>query len=164
MAKFTASSISGCSSTNIHHSSNELSKISGRELLCNVFEIKPRLIMKTFKKALAALVLTALTLPVWAHVVSNGGFNFSSQTQDSKAVVIQLTNLDQAPTVIAVKSIHGFTYYKERIKDRNGYRAKLDLEQMPEGKYLITVKQGDTEKTQVVRVTEDGVLLSDIVG
>lgn len=120
--------------------------------------------MKTFKKVLAALILAAMALPVWAHTADDGGFTFHSETADAKAVVIQLANLAEQPTVIAVKSLHGFTYHKERITGRNGFRTKLILDQMPAGKYLITVKQGDAEKTQVVRITEKGLLLSDIVG
>ncbi|MCB0570422.1 MAG: hypothetical protein KDC66_11685 [Phaeodactylibacter sp.] len=119
--------------------------------------------MKTFK-VLAALLLAAIVLPLWAQTAYHGDFNFRSETEDAKSVVVQLTNLDQQPAIIAVKSVHGFTYHKERIRGRNGYRARLNLEQMPVGKYLITVKQGDTEKVQVVRVTDKGILLSDVVG
>jgi len=118
--------------------------------------------MKTFKIALAMLVLLALAMPSRADVAPKSAINVYTKVVEAKKVVVQLTNLAEQPTLLTLRSTRGNVYYKGTIRKHNGHRTLLDLSQLPEGRYILSVSQKGNEKSQVIRVTEGRVLLSDV--
>ncbi len=116
--------------------------------------------MKTFRIALAALALLAVALPVRANVNPVDVIQFCTKRVEAKKVVVELANLAQKPTSILLKSTYGEVYYKDFIRKHNGHRALLDLEQLPEGRYILSVTQKGETKSQVIKITKDRLLVS----
>ncbi|MCB0546843.1 MAG: hypothetical protein KDD19_04595 [Phaeodactylibacter sp.] len=120
--------------------------------------------MFILKRFGAALLLAAISLPLWAApaITSPGEITFRTRAIDQKSIAVQLYNLAQETTTLQVQNREGQVYFEKRISKHNGFSMLLDLEQLPEGSYILSVKRKDGVKTQVVRVTEDGLLLSQI--
>ncbi|MCO6476468.1 MAG: hypothetical protein J5I94_07595 [Phaeodactylibacter sp.] len=116
--------------------------------------------MKTFRIALAALALLAISLPVRANVNPFDLIKFCTKQVEAKKVVVELANLAQQPTSILLKSTFGEVYYKDHIRKHNGHRALLDLEQLPEGRYILSVIQKGETKSQIIKITKDRLLVS----
>ena len=122
--------------------------------------------MSILKKIGAALLMAAISLPMWAApatLTPTGEITFKTKTVENKSVAILLYNLNQEKTTVQVQDRQGNVYYEKRINHHNGFSMQLDLEQLPEGSYVIQVSRKDGKTSQVVRVMEDGLLLSQIV-
>ncbi|MCB0563866.1 MAG: T9SS type A sorting domain-containing protein [Phaeodactylibacter sp.] len=122
--------------------------------------------MSILKKLGAALLMAAISLPMWAApatLTPTGEITFKTKTVENKSVAILLYNLNQEKTTVQVQDRQGNVYYEKRINHHNGFSMQLDLEQLPEGSYVIQVSRKDGKTSQVVRVMEDGLLLSQIV-
>lgn len=120
--------------------------------------------MKTFRIALAALAVLTISLPGQANVNPNARINLCTKAIEAKKVVVQLANLAKQPTFLMLQSTYGDVYYKEAIRKHNGHRTLLDLEKLPAGKYILSVRQKGETQSQVIRVTEEGVLVSHCGG
>ena len=122
--------------------------------------------MSILKKLGAALLMAAISLPMWAApatLTPTGEITFKTKTVENKSVAILLYNLNQEKTTVQVQDRQGNVYYEKRINHHNGFSMQLDLEQLPEGSYVIQVSRKDGKTSQVVRVMEDGLMLSQIV-
>ena len=121
--------------------------------------------MSILKQFGAVLLLASISLPIWASpaAVSPGEITFKTRTVDNKSIAIQLYNLDKEKTTVQVQDREGNVYYQKRINNHNGFSMLLDLKQLPEGSYILQVNREDGAMSQVVRVTETGLLLSQIV-
>ena len=122
--------------------------------------------MSILKKLGAALLMAAISLPMWAApatLTPTGEITFKTKTVENKSVAILLYNLDKEKTTVQVQDRQGKVYYEKRINHHNGFSMLLDLEQLPEGSYVIQVSRKDGKTSQVVRVMEDGLMLSQIV-
>ncbi|MCB9289614.1 MAG: hypothetical protein H6560_20080 [Lewinellaceae bacterium] len=122
--------------------------------------------MSIFKKLGAALLLAAISLPVWAASSVNtigGDITVKTRTVEAKSIAVQLYNLDKENTLLQVKDQQGNVYFEKSIHNHNGFSMILDLESLPEGTYLLSVNREDGNKTQVVRVMDNRLLLSQIV-
>ena len=74
---------------------------------------------------------------------------------------LQLINLQGVRTVVTLKQLDGSAHYQTRVKEHKGYAVSLPLAEAPEGRYLLTVKQGKTLRQQVVVKSAAGVMISD---
>ncbi|MCB0559539.1 MAG: T9SS type A sorting domain-containing protein [Lewinellaceae bacterium] len=122
--------------------------------------------MSILKKLGAALLLAAISLPMWAAPATanaTGEITIKTKAVDSKSIAIYLYNLDKEKTTLQVRDRHGNVYFQKRINHHNGFSMLLDLEQLPAGSYIIQVNRKDGASSQVVRVMEEGLLLSQIV-
>lgn len=124
--------------------------------------------MKTFRIAFAALAFLAMSMPIRANIIptATSTVNLCTQAVEAKKVVIQITNMEQQPTFLILQSTDGAVYYRESIRGHNGHRALLDLERLPEGKYILNVRRkGEKEAvSQVIRIMEGRVLVSQCEG
>lgn len=110
--------------------------------------------------------MAAMSLPVWASSTFSADpaeVVFRSQVTGEKSVKIQLYNLAKEKTTLQVQNLEGKVLFEQQIRNHNGYSLLLNLGQLPEGNYIIQVSQEDGAKAQVVRVNEDGLLLSKVV-
>lgn len=82
---------------------------------------------------------------------------------ETKAIQITLANLQQTTTNLALKNLDGKVYYYDTIRKHNGYGKNLNLDKVPQGRYLLTVWQKDTEVTSVVVVGKDEIKVSGTV-
>lgn len=122
--------------------------------------------MFILKRFGAALLLAAISLPLWAAPATNarpGEITFKTRAVEQKSLSIRLYNLEQEKTTFQLRDRQGNVYFEENIYNHNGFSMLLDLAQLPEGSYILYAKQKDEVKSQVVRVTEDGLLLSQVV-
>lgn len=77
---------------------------------------------------------------------------------------LTLANLEQVPTRVTLTSLAtGTPYLLETIREHNGYSMNLYLEKLPKGRYLLTIRKGDSSRQQVLLKTADGVRCSDWV-
>ena len=117
--------------------------------------------MKIFKITLAAMALFATSFSLQANPPSEAGrLSLCARAIEGKMVVIQLVNLAEQPTFLSLRNTYGDLYYKESIRKHNGHRALLDLNKLPEGRYILSVSQKGMKKTQVIRVSEGQILVS----
>ena len=122
--------------------------------------------MSVLKQLGAILLMAAMSLPLWAGSTLSADpaeVVFRSQVTGEKSVKIQLYNLAKEKTTLQVQNFDGKILFKQQIRNHNGYSLLLNLGQLPEGNYIIQVSQEDGAKAQVVRVNEDGLLLSKVV-
>ncbi|MCO6488308.1 MAG: hypothetical protein J5I98_07825 [Phaeodactylibacter sp.] len=115
----------------------------------------------------AALLLAAMSFPLWATAPNFDGVPgevaFKTKVVEQKSVAVQLYNLGQERTTIEVQDREGKVYYQKSIKGHNGYSIVLHLDELPQSSYIISVSHKDGVSTQVVRIEEDGLMLSQIV-
>ncbi len=75
---------------------------------------------------------------------------------------LRLANLEQDRTLVKLYDLDTKkTIFRQVVKDHNGFSINLSLEQLPEGRYVISVEKGDTLRRQVLRKTKTGIQCSD---
>lgn len=122
--------------------------------------------MSTLKQLGAVLLLAAISYPAWASSSISappGEITFKTKVVEQKSIAVQLYNLGQEKTTIEVQDREGKVYYQKSIKGHNGYSIVLHLDELPESSYIISVSHKDGVSTQVVRIEEYGLMLSQIV-
>ena len=113
---------------------------------------------------LATLCLAVMTLPVWANnstpTVSTD-ILVNAKISEGKIISLKVSNLQMEKTSIKLTDLIGDnTYYRDFIKDHNGYGRRLNLDNLPAGKYMLTVKQKDEYVKQIIVIKDNYVLLS----
>lgn len=73
-------------------------------------------------------------------------------------LTLHLANLQQETTVLRILDFDGATYLRKTITEHNGYALDINLEDLPEGRYLLRVNQKDSQVDQVI-FKGDGLLL-----
>lgn len=116
---------------------------------------------------LAIMMLAAATLAVHATPIANDelGPQASSEIRkdQKKTVELRLSNLEMKSTKVLIEDFNGGTYFSETFKNRNGYAKALNLNQLPNGKYRLVVRQKDVEMIQIVSVKDNTILVSGFV-
>ena len=82
---------------------------------------------------------------------------------DERALVVQLANLQKEKTVLTLESLDSReTFHEQVINDHNGYSARLNLNEMPKGRYILRVKQGNGSLRQVLVIDQHSILCSKV--
>ena len=116
-------------------------------------DIMKRLLMSL---ALALPMLQLLATPPIENVVL-------STRVDERALVVQLANLQKEKTVLTLESLDSReTFHEQVINDHNGFYARLNLNELPKGRYILRVKQGNGSLRQVLVVDQHSILCSKI--
>ncbi|MFN7115652.1 MAG: hypothetical protein ACK4TA_02575 [Saprospiraceae bacterium] len=106
-----------------------------------------------------------LTIPAIANEVNpTDNVQVTVTAVAEKSVEISLTNLQQQRTSISIQKLDGsVVYYQDIVRKHNGYRKRLNFNELENGKYLLVIEQG-AEKHQQVIVLKDnvGMLLSSV--
>lgn len=80
---------------------------------------------------------------------------------DNDHVELTVANLLKERTLINLINLEtDEVHFTKRVTDHNGYSVRLSLKEMPEGRYVLCVKNGDTVRRQVIMKTETGILCS----
>lgn len=115
---------------------------------------------------LATLCLALMTLPAWANDVApatNTDILVNAKIAEGKVLNLKVSNLQMERTSIRLTDLKGEnTFYREFVKDHNGYGRRLNLDQLPSGKYMLTIKQKDEYVKQVIVVKDNYLLISGI--
>jgi hypothetical protein len=85
-----------------------------------------------------------------------------THTVENTHLVLQLANLQQQKTVVSISDFAGTTYSRQTITDHNGYSVSMDLEQLPEGRYVLLVSQNGQQMKQIIYKNENMLLVSKI--
>lgn len=107
----------------------------------------------------------AFTLPVLASEPDpNAEVQMYVTKVSEKSLDVALTNLQNQRTTISIVSVdRAITYYRDIIKKHNGYRKRLNLSELQDGKYILVVERGTEKRQQVIVLKKDrGMLLSAI--
>jgi hypothetical protein len=106
--------------------------------------------------ALPMLQLLATNPPLIEKVLMN------TKVED-RSLVVRLANLQKEKTVLTLESLDGQEVYHEQvIKDHNGFNAKLNLNDLAKGRYLLKIKQHSGVLRQVVVVDPNSILCSKV--
>ncbi|MCP9234761.1 hypothetical protein [Lewinella sp. JB7] len=75
---------------------------------------------------------------------------------------LTLANLEQERTRIEIRDAkNDRVLFGTTVKNHNGYRTNFNLEELEAGRYVVTVKKGETVRRQIIRKTEAGIMCSD---
>ena len=110
------------------------------------------------------LMSLALALPMMQLLATLPIENVLLSTRvDERSLVVQLANLQKEKTVLTLESLDSReTFHEQVINDHNGYSARLNLNEMPKGRYILRVKQGNGSLRQVLVVDQHSILCSKI--
>ena len=115
---------------------------------------------------LATLCLAVMTLPVWANDASpavNTDILVRANIAEGKVISLKVSNLQMEKTSIKITDLKGEnTYYRDFVKNHNGYGRRLNLDNLPVGKYVLTIKQKDEYVKQIIVIKDNYLLLSQI--
>jgi hypothetical protein len=76
---------------------------------------------------------------------------------------LQLANLQKVNTTITLHDLDGTSYFRQQVNDHNGYSIKLNLSEVPAGRYVMRIHQADgKEVSQIIYKSEDQLLLSQL--
>jgi hypothetical protein len=82
---------------------------------------------------------------------------------ESKSLVVCLANLQKERSVLRLKSLrNNEVLYNRTITDHNGYSTRLNLEDLPQGRYVLELEQKSGNVNQVVVVDQEGIQVSQI--
>ncbi len=110
---------------------------------------------------LAALLLGFTAMPALASEGNTEGKVLVKVTaNEGKVLKINLANLQKVKTVVRLKDLKGNSFFSKVIRNHNGFRSFLDLNQLPKGRYILSVNHGDKLMSQVVVIGEEGMQLS----
>ncbi len=110
------------------------------------------------------LMSLALALPMLQLLATPPIENVLLSTKvDQRSLVVHLANLQKEKTVLTLESLDSReTFHEQVITDHNGYNRRLNLNELPKGRYILRVKQGNGSLRQVVVVDQNSILCSKI--
>lgn len=71
----------------------------------------------------------------------------------AQTIDVQLANLEQKRTGIAIQDVKGGNWFSEYAWNENGYHKKINMAGMPPGEYLVVIKKQNTIHTQAFMLT-----------
>ncbi|WP_116125413.1 hypothetical protein [Lewinella sp. IMCC34183] len=78
------------------------------------------------------------------------------------ALMLTLANLEQTRTKVKLSSLStGAVYFRDIVNKHNGYCINLILDDLPEGRFVLSVEKEDVLRRQVILKTANGVMCSD---
>lgn len=117
----------------------------------------------------ACLTILCLILPLLAVPAHAGPTDaiekvlVRTEVVDDYALKLRLANLQQEVTKVEIKHLtRGTSYFTDYIRNHNGYATLIDLEKLPQGKYVLEITQRDESRTVVIRVNKYGLFISDV--
>lgn len=110
------------------------------------------------------LMSLALALPMLQLLANPPIENVLLNTKvDERSLVVHLANLQKEKTVLTLESLDNReTFHEQVINNHNGFNARLNLNELPKGRYILRVKQGNGSLRQVVVVDQNSILCSKI--
>ena len=110
-------------------------------------------------KAILFLCLLGTCVPALASTPAEPLITNSSVVEQQ--LFLTLANLEQQRTLVTVTKLDSdYRHYTKLVRNHNGFSAVLDLDRLPRGRYVVTVKKGDTLRRQVILKTKAGLRCS----
>ncbi|THH34932.1 hypothetical protein [Neolewinella litorea] len=80
---------------------------------------------------------------------------------DDEDLELTVANLERQKTLVLMTDLKtDEVLFTKRVINHNGYSVRLALGELPEGRYVISVKTGDVVRQQIIMKTENGILCS----
>jgi hypothetical protein len=95
------------------------------------------------KKFLVLLLVWAIVCPATFASGNDKGEDMIVKIEKGnvpKSIIVRLSNLEKLTTEVVVQDAEGGVWYSEWIRREAGYATKMDLKSVPEGDYLLYVK------------------------
>ena len=115
------------------------------------------------KKSNFVMLLVAMVayLPLHANNPSPAKLLARTHLIQAKTIKVTLANLQKNVTKMEITNKKGDTvYFKEFIRNHNGYSKTLNLKKLENGTYLIAIKNQGKVLKQVIRIRGDHVFFS----
>jgi hypothetical protein len=75
---------------------------------------------------------------------------------------VTLANLEKTRTTLKLEDLdRDKVVYSHMVRNRNGYSYNLNLDKLPEGRYLLSVTKNNTVRQQVLVIAAHGLMCSD---
>lgn len=117
--------------------------------------------MKSLKLLFSLLLLAAM--PFFAQANSNPPTSEAivKAETDGMVLVVNLANLQGKTAKLEITSLgEKVEYHRQWIQDHNGYAQRLNLKELPQGRYLLKVKHDGATVQKVLKVEETRVFVS----
>ncbi len=89
---------------------------------------------------------------------------FDVKSVDGKSFVLKLANLQKQRTNVIIDDLsEPNTLFYKRLKNHNGFAQRINLADLEDGRYKITIQQGDEQWIKVLRIEDDQLMFSDTV-
>lgn len=85
------------------------------------------------------------------------------ETLANTNLTLHLANLQQKTTVVSILDLDGTTFLRQTIRDHNGYAIQFNLEELPNGRYMLAVSQKGKQMKQVLYKNESTILVSQVM-
>lgn len=121
--------------------------------------------MKIVFKGLAFACLLLSFTQVQANdnpPTNSGDFIMKLTETGENLLVLRMANLQQVGTSVSLHDLDGNVYFRDYIKDHNGYSMKVNIAAIPEGRYIMRVQQKGVNKSQVIYKGEDRLMISQV--
>jgi hypothetical protein len=82
---------------------------------------------------------------------------------EAKNLVVNVANLQKERSVLRLKSLRdNDVLYSKTITDHNGFCTRLNLEGLPQGRYVLELEQKSGNMNQVVVVDQESIVVSQV--
>ena len=115
------------------------------------------------KKLLFALFAVALFVysPSTVNALDNLPLIAKTKVVEGKTIQLNLANLQKVYTRVEVTNFDQSTlYFEDNIRKHNGYINRINLEQLRDGIYHLTVRNNKKTYKQVVKIRDGKIYLS----
>lgn len=117
--------------------------------------------MKSLKLLFSLLLLAAMPFFAQANPNPSDSEAIVKTEVDGKILVVNLANLQGKTAKLEITSLgEKVEYYRQWVQDHNGFAQRLNLKQLPQGRYLLKVKHDGDTVQRVVKVDETRIWVS----
>ena len=116
------------------------------------------------KKYLVLLIACALACAFTFASGNDNGENMIVKFQKgdiAKTVIVRLANLEKLPTEVGVLGADGIFWYSKFILWKNGYATEFNLNEMPEGDYVLYVSNKKGAWVQTFNISFNDIAFFD---
>jgi len=114
------------------------------------------------KRLLLSLALALPMLQMLATPPTIENVLVNTKVED-RSLLVQLANLQKEKTVLTFEGLDNREVYHEQIiNDHNGFMARLNLNDLPKGRYVLKIRQGTSVLRQVVVVDPNSIMCSKV--
>ncbi|MEL6655391.1 MAG: hypothetical protein AAFP77_02950 [Bacteroidota bacterium] len=114
--------------------------------------------------AFAGLLLCLSQAQAANFLPAEGNLLLKVSQVDDEVLLLQIANMQQEATTVSLVDLDGNTFFRKQITKHNGYAWKMNLQDAPDGRYILRVMQKDEQRSQVIYKSDDQILLSHING
>ncbi len=119
--------------------------------------------MKTLCTSIAVALLFSLNPTVLAAADGTPGeLIMKVNALEDNRFSLHLANLQRETTYISLEDLYGASYMTKVVKDHNGYRVNVNLDNAPHGRYLLKIRQNGQVYTRVVYYDREHLLFSQL--